>query len=91
MPEMWDIVDQNGNKTGRLHERGRPMQKGEYPLSVSVWILNRQGEFLISKRAPAKTAPGMWETTGRRRHRRRRRVGSSREGGPGRIGDRAAV
>ena len=64
MPEMWDIVDQNGNKTGRLHERGRPMQKGEYHLSVSVWILNRQGEFLISKRAPAKTAPGMWETTG---------------------------
>ena len=62
MPEMWDIVDQNGNKTGRLHERGRPMQKGEYPLSVSVWILNRQGEFLISKRAPAKTAPGMWES-----------------------------
>ena len=36
MQEMWDIVDQNGNKTGRLHERGRPMQKGEYPLSVSV-------------------------------------------------------
>lgn len=91
MPEMWDIVDQNGNKTGRLHERGRPMQKGEYPLSVSVWILNRQGEFLISKRAPAKTAPGMWETTGGGRHRRRRRVGSSREGDPGRIGDRAAV
>lgn len=90
MPEMWDIVDQNGNKTGRLHERGRPMQKGEYPLSVSVWILNRQGEFLISKRAPAKTPP----VCGKRREAapsRRRRVGSSREGGPGRIGDRAAV
>jgi len=64
MTEFWDIVDENGSKTGRLHERGTPMQKGEYHLSVSVWIVNSKGEFLISKRTPNKNFPNMWETTG---------------------------
>lgn len=64
MTEFWDIVDENGNKTGRLHERGKAMQKGEYHLSVSVWILNSKGEFLISQRTPTKNFPDMWETTG---------------------------
>lgn len=64
MTEFWDIVDENGNKTGRLHQRGKSMQKGEYHLSVSVWILNSNGEFLISKRTSTRTSPNMWETTG---------------------------
>jgi hypothetical protein len=33
MPELWDIVDEYGNKTGRLHERGTPMKNGEYHLA----------------------------------------------------------
>jgi 8-oxo-dGTP diphosphatase len=45
--EFWDIVDKNGNKTGRLYEKGNSMQKGEYHLAVSVWIINTRGEFLI--------------------------------------------
>jgi Isopentenyldiphosphate isomerase len=64
MTELWDIVDVNGNKTGRLHEKGKPMQKGDYHLSVSVWILNSNGEFLISQRTPNGHSPNMWETTG---------------------------
>ena len=64
MSEHWDIVDENGNKTGRIHERGKPMQKGDYHLSASVWIINDKGEYLISKRVPTKIAPNMWETTG---------------------------
>ena len=64
MAEFWDIVDEHGVKTGRIQERGKAMQKGDYHLSVSVWIQNHQGEFLISKRVPTKIAPNMWETTG---------------------------
>lgn len=64
MRELCDIVDEFGNKTGRLHERGTAMKKGEYHLAVSVWILNNKGEFLISKRTPTQIAPNMWETTG---------------------------
>lgn len=64
MAELWDIRDEHGNKLGRLHERGAPMQEGEYHLSVTVWIVNNSGKFLLSKRVPTKNAPNMWEPTG---------------------------
>ncbi|MCL2546493.1 MAG: methyltransferase domain-containing protein [Oscillospiraceae bacterium] len=64
MAEMWDMLDEHGNKTGRLMERGAPMADGEYHLIVHVWIMNPQGEFLISKRTPNKPWPNLWECTG---------------------------
>jgi len=71
MPEYWDILDENRNKTGRLHKRGqiqsldKPIMKaGDFHLVVHVWILNDRGEFLISKRTPNKPFPNMWECTG---------------------------
>ena len=64
MPELWDILDENGNKTGRLHERGKPLADGDYHLCVYVFIENDKGEYLISKRTPNKIMPNMWETTG---------------------------
>jgi len=64
LAEFWDILDENGNVTGRIHERGKPMNKGEYHLEVNVWIENDKGEYLISKRSPNKTFPNMWECTG---------------------------
>lgn len=64
MAEFWDIVDENGNITGRLHEKGKPMQQGEYHLAVSVWIINTSGEFLISQRSSTdEHSPSIWETT----------------------------
>ncbi|WP_008826837.1 NUDIX hydrolase [Haloplasma contractile] len=33
-------------------------------LSIHVWILNEEGEFLITKRTPNKSLPNMWETSG---------------------------
>jgi len=62
--ELWDVLDKNGNATGRVHERGKPMGKGEHHLEVSVWIENGNGEYLISQRSPNKTFPDMWECTG---------------------------
>ena len=39
MAEFCDIYDINRNKTGRLHERGKPdMLDGDYLLIVMVWI-----------------------------------------------------
>ena len=64
MVELWDILDKNGNVTGRVHERGKPMDKDEYHLEVCVWIENNKGEYLISQRSPNKTFPNMWECTG---------------------------
>ena len=67
MAEMWDVLDENGNKTGRLHERspmmGAIMNPGDYHLVVHVWIMNSKNEFLISKRAAGIWNSGMWQTT----------------------------
>jgi len=62
--EFWDIVDENGNATGRIHERGKPMYKDDYHREVYVCIENDKGEYLISQRSPNKTFPNMWECTG---------------------------
>lgn len=62
--ELWDVLDIHGNKTGRLMERGKPIQKGDYHLVVFAFVQNPSGEFLISKRTPNKTFPNMWEITG---------------------------
>ncbi|MCL2004441.1 MAG: phosphotransferase [Oscillospiraceae bacterium] len=65
MAELWDVYDRDRNKTGRLHERGQPMNAGDYHLVVQIWIMNSAGEFLISKRTPGVTGwANMWETTG---------------------------
>lgn len=65
MAELWDVLDGNRNKTGRLHERDKPMRRGDCHLIVHVWIMNGKGEFLISQRAPDPGRwCGMWHTTG---------------------------
>jgi len=59
--ETWDILDENGNKTGRIVERGENLTQGEYHLVVDVWIMNLKNEFLISRRTPSKHPdPGKW-------------------------------
>ena len=65
MTEYWDILDEHRNPTGRKHKRGDVMQAGDYHLVVSIWIVNSQGEFLITRRALDKEDfPGMWESPG---------------------------
>jgi len=59
--EIWDILDESGNKTGKTIERGKPLSQGEYHLVVDVWIMNSKSEFLISRRTPSKYPdPGKW-------------------------------
>ena len=61
--EMWDILDENGNKTGKLHKPGEKMNEGEYHLIIQVWIKNTDGKFIITKRSPNKFLPNLWECT----------------------------
>ncbi|MGI5899871.1 MAG: NUDIX hydrolase [Christensenellales bacterium] len=62
--ELWDIRDESGAVTGRVIERGRPLQDGEFHLIVDVWIKNAKGEYLISRRSPFKEPEaGRWEPT----------------------------
>jgi len=59
--ELWAVLDEHGNKTGKIIERGTELERGEYRLLVDVWIINENNEFLISKRIPTKQPfPGKW-------------------------------
>ncbi|MBE6959270.1 MAG: NUDIX domain-containing protein [Ruminococcaceae bacterium] len=61
--ELWDVLDENRQPTGRLHRRGETLPDGDYHLTVHVWTRRRDGKFLLTKRSANKTFPLMWETT----------------------------
>ena len=62
--ELWDVYDADRRLTGRTHRRGDPLAPGEYHLVVQVYVRRPSGEFLITRRAPTKGYPLMWENTG---------------------------
>lgn len=63
--ELVDVYDQNGNRTGKIVERGTPLLEGEYILAVGMWIVNGKNEIFLTKRSPEKSyAPNKWENTG---------------------------
>jgi len=62
--EMWDVYDTDRRLTGRTHRRMDPMLPGDYHLVVLICLMNSKGEFLLTKRAPGKSWPGMWEFQG---------------------------
>ena len=64
--EIWDIIDQNGNKTGKTTVRGRfNLNPGEYHLVVHIWVISSDGKILIQKRSKhKKLMPGEWAATG---------------------------
>ena len=62
MSELWELLDAGGNKTGRLHKRGDPLAFEDYFLCVNVWIINSNGEFLITRRSASNGHK--WHTTG---------------------------
>lgn len=65
MPELWDIYDENRNKTGKIAEREiTEFEKGEFHIVVSAIIINSKKEILISQRAPHKKHPLVWECNG---------------------------
>ena len=66
MTELWDVYDENKNKTGKLVERENyKFQKGEYHLITVAVIMNSKKQILIAKRSEKKKrAPLKWEFSG---------------------------
>ena len=64
MTELWDLYDQYGNRTGKFHERGKPIPPGYFHTIVHVWIKSEEGNYLMSQRHPLKSYPLLWECTG---------------------------
>lgn len=62
--EFWDVYDRNRKKTGKTHQRGKVLEKGEYHIVVHAKITNSRGETLMIKRHPNKTFPLLWEVPG---------------------------
>lgn len=62
--EYNDIYDKDRNLVGRTHRRGTAWRKGEYGLVVCVWVYDRAGKLLLTRRAPEKSFAGTWENSG---------------------------
>ena len=64
MAEIWDVYDENGQRTGKTMERGVP-DAGDYLLCVHVYLHTPDGRFLVQKRSNNKEShPGEWDITG---------------------------
>ena len=64
--EIWDIMNEHGEITGKTAIRGRTSLKpGEYHLVVHIWIMSSKGDFLIQRRSESRRLmPGEWAATG---------------------------
>jgi 8-oxo-dGTP pyrophosphatase MutT (NUDIX family) len=62
--EICDVVNQLGDRTGRVVPRGTELGRGEYYLVVHVWIRDETDNLLIQRRAAhLVSGPGVWATT----------------------------
>ena len=53
--EVWDILDKEGNPTGKTVQRKKVcLMKGEYHMVVHIWILGSDGRVLIQRRSLTK-------------------------------------
>ncbi len=60
--ELWDLYNEKREKTGKTHMRGEPIPAGSYHLVVDVWLKNREGKVLVTRRAPGREEyPLMYE------------------------------
>ncbi len=66
MAEKLDIYNCNRIKNGKIIERKKEMRLNddEYILAVQCWIINDNGEILLTQRRLDKSNGGMWEPTG---------------------------
>ena len=64
--EIWDLYDENGNKTGETWERSRAKEipEGRYHIVCDILIRHADGEFLLTLRDPNKDIyPCCWEAS----------------------------
>ncbi len=62
MEELFDILDESGNKTGMTKPRALVHKDGDWHKSVHIWIANDNKDILLQKRSPNKDSyPNMWD------------------------------
>lgn len=61
MAELIDVLDENGNWTGKSDTKENIYNKGLWHRSVHIWVMNDDQELLVQKRNPMKkTFPNLW-------------------------------
>lgn len=59
--EYLDVVNENNELTGKTEERDTIHKNGIWHREVTVWIMNKEGEILLQKRAATKKQyPNKW-------------------------------
>ena len=59
--EYFDVLDDNGQKTGEIVEREKAHREGVLHRVVHVWIMNTRNELLLQKRSKGKDwMPDKW-------------------------------
>ena len=64
--EIWDLYDEQGNKTGETWERSRAYEipEGRYHIVCDVLIRHHDGDYLLTLRDARKEMyPGCWEAS----------------------------
>ncbi len=58
--EYFDLLDENGNKTGEIKLRSEVHRDGDWHKSVHIWIINDKGDILLQRRSSNNDSyPGM--------------------------------
>lgn len=59
--EFFDVIDENGLKTGEVVEREKAHRLGICHRVVQVWVINSNNEVMLQKRSLTKDSyPGKW-------------------------------
>ena len=62
MVEYFDVLDERGNKTGKIKKREDVHRDGDWHKSIHIWIVNDKNEVLLQKRSSNKDCyPNMWD------------------------------
>lgn len=52
--EYFDLLDENGNKTGKTKLRSEVHRDGDWHKAVHIWIINNNGDILLQRRCATK-------------------------------------
>lgn len=62
MDELIDILDSNGNSTGKTCLKSVAHQNGYFHATVHIWFYTKDEKILLQKRAPTKKVfPNLWD------------------------------
>jgi isopentenyl-diphosphate Delta-isomerase len=62
--ELYDVLDEQGNKTGQILPKSEVHDKELWHASVFIWIYNSKGEILLQRRAKDKKSfPDKWDVS----------------------------